>query len=252
MATLDARLQLAFTSRLVATPEGRAHVLATVADAESSGEAVIFDRALGQVDDPELQALIRKHRADELRHEQLFRDRLAKTGVAATVPPELRIIDRLDRAVGGLLGQPIVDARGVMRAYLLLQVIEERATTQFPVMAEALRPVDPGAAATFDVVLADEQRHLKYCQAIAQRYAPSEEERVATLREFRQAEAEVFKENQIASGAYVLDRGLMGRGAQVWGWRLLLGLAARRDKLPFTSFADADAKPARRGSEAHA
>ena len=237
--TLDARLQLAFTRRLVSTKEGRAHVLATVADAESSGEAQIFDRALARVDDPELQTLIKKHRADELRHEQLFRDRLAKTGATAAVPPELRIIDRLNAAVGGLLDQPIADDRGVMRAYLLLQVIEERAALQFPVMAEALRPVDPGSSATFEAVLADERRHLKYCQAIARRYAPSEAERAATLTEYRRIEARAFKDNQLATGAHVISSGLMGRGPAALAWRVLLSLSARREPQP-TSYAQTD------------
>ena len=249
--TLDARLQLAFTQRLVSTPEGRAHVLATVADAESSGEAQIFDRALAHVDDPELQTLIKKHRADELRHEQLFRDRLARTGIQVTVPPELRIIDRLNAAVGGLLDQPITDGRGVMRAYLLLQVIEERATLQFPVMAEALRPVDPGSAAVFEAVLADERRHLKYCQAIARRYAPGEAERAATLLEYRQKEARAFKDNQLVTGAHVISSGLMGRGPAALAWRFLLSLAGLREA-PMTSYAQTELQPAGAGVEARA
>ena len=241
--TLDARLQLAFTQRLVSTPEGRAHVLAAVAEAESSGEAQIFDRALAHVDDPELQTLIKKHRADELRHEQLFRERLAKTGLNPRVPPELRIIDRLNAAVGGLLDQPITDARGVMRAYLLLQVIEERATLQFPVMAEALRPVDPGSATTFEAVLADEKRHLKYCQAIARRYAPGEAERAATLAEYRQIEARAFKDNQLATGAHVIASGLMGHGPASVAWRFLLSLSSLRGPQP-TAFMQTDLQPA--------
>src|SRR5450432_3421951 len=111
MPRIDQSIQLAFTRRLCSTPEGRAHVLAQVADAESSGEGQIFDRALARVDDPELQKLIQKHRADEVRHEELLRERLARTGINVSTPPELRIIDRLDHEVGGLLERPITSGR---------------------------------------------------------------------------------------------------------------------------------------------
>ena len=225
---LERKLQLAFTKRLVSTAEGRAHLLAQVADAESSGESVIFERALAQVSDPELQQLIKKHRADELRHEALFRGRLARTGIDATTPPELRMIDRLDSAVGGLLSRPIEDARGVMEAYLLLQVIEERAVSQFPLIIAALQPVDEGSATTFQAVLADEERHLKYCQAIARRYAPSDEERERVLLRFRTAEADAFRENQLANATYVLARGFMGGPLASLPWRIALAIGKRR------------------------
>src|SRR5438105_4021049 len=78
--TIEARIQSAFTRRLCSTPQGRAHVLATVAEAEASGESIVFERALARVDDPELQKLIEKHRADELRHERLFRDNQLASG----------------------------------------------------------------------------------------------------------------------------------------------------------------------------
>jgi rubrerythrin len=228
MAALDQAVQLAFTRRLCSTNEGRAHVLALVADAESAGEGQIFDRALSRVEDEDLQRLIRKHRADEVRHGELLRERLARTGIAAHAPPELRLLDRLDRAVGGLLDRPIDGARGVMDAYLLLQVVEERALFSYPIIVEALRPHDPGSAATFEVVLDDEQRHLKYCHAISRRYAPSEEARLSTLARFRSAEARAFKDNQLANADYVIARGWMGRGLAGLGWRAAVAAAKLR------------------------
>jgi len=234
---LRSRMNLAFTRRLVRSPEGRAHLLSQLAEAESSGEARIFDQALARVDDPELARMIEKHRADELRHEALFRDRLARTGATAEVPRELRLIDRIDAALGGFLARPIASAHGVMEAYVLLQVVEERAVTQMPLLAQALREVDPGSAATLDAVLADEERHLKYCRAISRRYAAGEEELAAALAGFREVEARAFRENQIANGAWVIDHGLMGRGAGSLPWRLLLAAARSLPDLPLTPFA---------------
>ena len=75
--TILERLNLRYMKKLFSSPEGRAHVLAQAADGESSGESAIFNNALAHVDDPELQRVIRRHREDELRHERLFRERLA-------------------------------------------------------------------------------------------------------------------------------------------------------------------------------
>src|SRR5258706_2576497 len=123
MLSIRDRLNLAFMRRLIRTPSGRAHVLSQVADAEGSGgEGRIFDNALSRVEDPELRRMIEKHRDDETRHEQLFLACLARTCVEPEViPEELKLIGRLDHAMGGVLDRPIVSARGVMEAYLLLQ-----------------------------------------------------------------------------------------------------------------------------------
>ena len=231
------RLSLAFMRRMLASPEGRAHLLSQTAEAESSGEARIFDQALARVDDPELQRLIGRHRADELRHEQLFRDRLRATmTVVPAVPAELRLIDRLDQKLGSILERTITDDRGVLEAYCLLQALEERAVTQFPVMAAALEPVDPESARVFREVLEDEKRHLLYCVAVAKRYAASEAERLEVLSLMRAAETEAFAENQRANLAFALERGLVS-GAAALPWRVLLLLLGLVQPLPRTRFA---------------
>ena len=67
--TLRDRVSMAFMKRVVATPEGRAHILRELADAEGNGENGFFENVLAQVDDPALAQMIRKHKEDELRHE---------------------------------------------------------------------------------------------------------------------------------------------------------------------------------------
>ena len=52
-------------------------------------------------------------------------DNVPPTGIP--VPDELKLMDRIDRKLGGFWDRPINDDRGVMEAYSLLQVIEERA-----------------------------------------------------------------------------------------------------------------------------
>lgn len=228
---------LTYVRRLVSTPEGRAHVLSQLAEAESSGEAKIFEQVLGNVADPKLQRRIRRHQADEIRHAELFRGCLARTGVeVGPVPAELRIVERLDAALDGFLERRITDRRGVMEAYLILQVIEERAVQQMPLFVEAFQDRDPETSRILAGVVRDEARHLLYCQAIAKEYAPSEAERIATLGRLRLIEARVFKDNQTANLAHTLSRGYTGG---LWArlfWSSLGTLARVLPGLPLTAF----------------
>src|SRR5262245_57723551 len=148
---LQKRVMLAFTKKLISTAPGRAHLLNQVATAEEEGENQIFERVLDRVEDPQLQKMIRKHKADEIRHGQLFRAAVGRTGVdPGPVPAELRLLDHLDEASGRMFERVDLDARAIMETYLMLLVIEERAVVTFPLYAEAFRETDPATAAVFD------------------------------------------------------------------------------------------------------
>lgn len=230
-------LQLRYLRRMVKTPAGRAFLLNQLADAESNGENQVFEAVLSNVDDPALQKMIEKHRADEVRHAQLYHEAAVRQGVPLEpVPPHLKLIDRLDRAVGGFLTQPITDARGVMEAYVMLQVIEERATSQFTLLERAFREVDPQTADVVASICADEERHLLYCHAISKRYAPDEATRLETLHRYRELEARCFAENSEALMQHTQARGYFSGGPLVkWFWRNLQALG-RRQGLPYTAY----------------
>jgi rubrerythrin len=213
------RLNLRYMDKLFSSSEGRAHVLAQAADGEASGESAIFENALGVVGDPELQRVIRRHRQDELRHEQLFRARLAAQNAPCELREELRFVKRLDHELGGIIDRPIRDARGVLEAYCFLQVLEERACFSFELFIVAMEKPDPETARTIAEILDDERRHLKYCAAVARRYAASEEERRAILERMRLVEARVFQENQLANMRYTLSRGLIGGPLETALWQ---------------------------------
>ena len=199
-----------YLDRLLASPRGRAFVLAQAAEAEATDEGHFFDLILAHVADPALAKLVRRHRADELGHAEAFRACLARTGAnPGPVPAELRLLERLERALGGTLGHEVRTPREVMEAYLLLQVIEERAVTQFALFEQAFRQHDAETADTFRAIAKDEERHLRYCHAIARRYAPDELTRATTLRRFREIEAKVFAENARANMRHALDEGLV-------------------------------------------
>ena len=235
---LRERLSLRFIDRVITSPEGRTHLLNQCADAEGNGENGFFEHILAHVDDPALERMITKHRDDEIRHEQLFLAARDKTGIdVGPVPGELKLIDRLDRAVGGFFAQPIRDRRDIMQAYLMLQVIEERALTQFALFELAFRGVDDANADVIAEIANDEERHLKYCHAIARRYAPSERVQSETLRELRQLEARCFADNGRANMQHLFDRGYVAVGpVEKFFWQAVNGLSARSEP-PLTQFA---------------
>ena len=127
------------------------------------------------------------------------------------------MLERLNERLG-IFNRPVENDRDVMDCYLVLQVIEERAVEQFSMIEPVMRTVDPKSADILRGIAKDEERHLLYCRAIVRRYAPSEEVRVARLRELRHAEAEAFKAHQQASSAHLLDNGYFPPRA-AWVWR---------------------------------
>ncbi len=192
---LQEKIRRTLVNKLIATAEGRAHILNILADAEANGENRVFEQLLARIDDPDLQKFVRKHQADEVRHAEMFYSCVRRTGFEPKpVPPELQLISRIDKAVGGFLNRAIETDLDVMRAYLVLQVIEERALSEFSIFEAAFRPIDPETAEVFVAIGADEERHLKYCHAVARRYAPDEATHRATLAELRQIEAGEFAE----------------------------------------------------------
>lgn len=237
--TFTDKLTLRFMKQLLKSRKGRAHFLTQVADAENNDEGKVFEALKERAkSDPELQRLVARHAADEERHAELLAARAAATGLAPpTVPESLKLLHRLDEALGGFFARPLETDEEVMRMYLLLQVIEERAVTQFPLFKQGIEAADPETAKVFEQIEADEERHLKYCQAIAKRYAPSAEVHEQTLQHFRRVEAKVFAQNTIRNLRYALENGLLEVPAwQRAVWRVIgfaAGLIAPSRPTPF-------------------
>jgi rubrerythrin len=224
---LGDRLTLSFMKQMFSHARGRAHLLSMASDAESSGEGRVFEELLKRKDDKELARLVVRHRDDEVRHAEILGERARANAIAAgievpRVPEHLKLIDRLDTALGGFFNKTLETDLDVMRAYLVLQVIEERAITQFGMYVEAMKDVDPITANLFKEIGADESRHLRYCHAIAKRYAPSPEVHAAELMNIRKVEARVFAENSNANLDYALETGLLPVSwATRMGWRII-------------------------------
>jgi rubrerythrin len=108
-----------------------------------------------------------------------------------------------------------------------LQVIEERAVKEYPVIADVMRPYDAASAAVVDQVARDEVRHVKYARAISRKYAPDDATLERTLALYRAAEARAFEEQGRAVLAFALERDLLGAsGVERFFWRALAGTTA--------------------------
>jgi hypothetical protein len=229
---IDDRLQRLFLDELLSTPRGQATLLKQLAEAEGGdgGELDIFEHILEVIDDGEVKKLVRVHKEDEERHEQLFFALMRRSGgEPMSLPKSAHLLRRLD-AHTGFFSRSITDRSGVVAAYMLLLVIEERATRQFGRWEAAFRRRgDHEAADTIAAIGKDEERHLKYCEAITKRYSTSEDERQARLAHYRALESKCFDEVQALNLTTLVDNGFVGH---TWWTKslftFLAGVAKRR------------------------
>ncbi len=236
-ATVRARISHSFLKVLLKSPEARAYVLTQASIAEATDEGAIFEHIAKHVDDPKLERMVRRHHEDEKRHAQLFAACAERQNVPPVeIPEHMRVIDNLNKHVG-LFDKPIESTLDVMNAYLVLQVIEERAVEQFSQIAPVMELYDAKTAAIIRGIAEDENRHLRYCRAITKNYAPSEEVRVTRLKELREIEARSFGEHQFTNMAHMLDSGYLPRGA-TFLWRAISAILAKTSAVPFTRFHD--------------
>ncbi|HPH67205.1 MAG TPA: ferritin-like domain-containing protein [Kofleriaceae bacterium] len=237
-----------FTRDLLASALGRAYVLTQAAVAEGSDESAVFDRLLPVVDDPQLQKAIATHKADEERHAKMFEACVQRQGVAPiTIPASHQLLPLIREEMGGFdapnmertsarwVAGPIKTHEDIMNTYLVLQVIEERAIEQFTILHDVIGEFDPESAAVIAQIMADEERHLKYCAAITKRYAPSPAALEAGLRTYRDAEARAFRKQQQLTGQTLLAMPVMPKYKR-WVWRAVLdALRPLTEKvLPYT------------------
>jgi hypothetical protein len=154
--------------------------------------------------------MVRRHVDDEARHAKLLRERVRAVGVAPPlVPRALSVVDRINRALGNLGEGFVENQRSVMEAYVLLEVVEERAVEQFPRIAAALDAVDPVSAEVVREIWKDEKRHVLYARAIGEKYAPDAETLAKTRSKFRVVEQRAFDENGGDVLRYALEQNLL-------------------------------------------
>ncbi len=218
----------AFFRALVATAEGRAHVLSLMVAAEEGDEAGVFDRLVEHMEDDKLRRVIAAHHADEIRHAGLYRACLERSGLAEEKVPEALLVVRAIGRSAGVVGpaprgsrrvfergdaSAIASREEIMNTYALLMVIEERGVEQFPLIGAEFRRIgDHATADTFERVTSDERRHVKSCRTLGRRYAPDDATWERAVARFRTAEKAAFDRVGVAGIAYAWRRGLLWRG----------------------------------------
>jgi hypothetical protein len=234
------RLTRTSIRQLVETKEGRAFLLNQMADAEGgeAGELAVFDRLLAFVDDEKIQKIIRIHKDDELRHEELFRERARAQGVTVpAVPRDNKLLLRIDAEIGLFSDQKVESVDDIVRAYLVLLVIEERAMSQFALFAEAFAEVgDHETARVLREVEKDEERHLKYCHAVLRQYLPDVDARNARLTEMRALEARIFLDNGTANMKLSVARGYIQSAIARAFWRFVFFVREHKQIVPPTAY----------------
>jgi hypothetical protein len=145
------------------------------------------------------------------------------------LPKNAHLLRRIDERVG-FFTKPVVDRQGVVEAYMLLLVIEERAMKQFARWERAFAAVgDHETSRMIGEIRKDEERHLKYCEAITRRYSEDEAARQARLAYYRALEAECYEEVQALNLRALVANGFVGK---TWWtkalWRTLADVAGKR------------------------
>jgi hypothetical protein len=137
---------------------------------------------------------------------------MARTGVELGPIPTW--VEEFDEAIGLPLSRPIDNRRDVFEAYTAIKVIEERGLAGLPALEQAFRPIDPLTSDTILAVAKDEERHLYYCDSMINAYAPSEEDKRATLERFREIEQNGFVRHGVASLRFMIETGILQLDSQ--------------------------------------
>lgn len=153
----------------VRSPAAQTQVLQEYLWIEEGAEAIALDRIPPEA--PWLAKLVTRQLADETRHAQLLRARLAELGAETKPPPgflrvKLWILDRVCA--------PYMDRFASGRVVVLLAVAAQLETTGVRMFERHLgvldrfAPDDP-TAEILRSILRDERRHMKSCNAAARK-----------------------------------------------------------------------------------
>lgn len=192
-------------------PAALAYALSSYSDAESGGENLVFERCLARASDPKVKQMIKIHQDDEIRHAAMLDARREALGLPRhRVPDDLKVVQRLSDAAGGVLDLPMTEDRHIALAYHLLYVVEARAIDEFARAVGAFtRAGDHGTAAVFASIATDEARHLKYCDAIARRYSTDEADFARERDRMRALEQKVYGAQSRGFTMYLLRQRLL-------------------------------------------
>lgn len=234
------RLQDRISGHIARDPDALIVLMRLLDDAEASGEAAVFERVEGRVGG-RMAALVRRHADDERRHLAMTRAALVALGDDGSLADtRANLVEHVEAELDRIL-DPALDAddADLGRAYLLLFALERRMCAQLRQLGAALAPERPELAAVLHAILADELRHVRWCEAIAfellgHDHAAFEVHRDAMLA----LEARVYARVTAQNLSTLLD--VAFREVPRWERALLRGVAAVLRVVPGVPVPDRD------------
>lgn len=223
--TLVQRFFLRFMRKLAQTPDGQRFIISQLVETEAmaNGEDNMFPRLLRYAREPRLQKLIRRHYDDEIRHEQLYRDVIGRIDSEVEAPQRvmmMRILESLSRPSTAL---PVNSDDDMLDGYLFIQVLEEHAAVDLPLVARVFDDVDPVIAAVIREVAEDEMKHIRWCDPVLEAHARSTEELDRRRLRYRRLAEFAHHRHNLLGCDHAFRTGLVSGGRLVhWGWRLLI------------------------------
>lgn len=230
-----------FRRQALSKTEGLVHLFSQMADAEggNSGELCLFDKIEDYVQDPAIKNIIRVHKADEERHEQMFLDYIKILGEEPQpLTDEMRLLKMLDRELN-ILEKPVTSDEDVINIMTLLLVIEERAILEFEGMQKTFKH-DHAINAMLNVAIKDEEKHLKFCRKVIDHFKADQEKVEMKYREYKELEDLAYRKLSLNLMSYYLDNQFIESEFSRKFWRFMGGIAqseiereeARKESLP--------------------
>lgn len=170
----------------LASPRAQAAILTEYLWGEEGAESSSLQQTAAAAAPPWLGKLVTRQLADEQRHAELLRGRLAELGAQGRPPPALARVKLwwLERACA-----PYKDAFAAGPIVVMVAVAAQLESTGVRVFGRHLavleeRAADDPLAEIVRSILADERRHARSCAAAAEKLAlPHERAALAELRE---------------------------------------------------------------------
>ena len=223
--TLVQRFFLRFMRLLARTPDGQRFILSQLVETEAmaNGDGNMFPRLLAYVADPRLHRLVQRHYDDEVRHEQLYRSVIGRIPSTRDAPQSVMMMRILESVSRPSTAEAITCDDDILDGYLFIQVLEEHATDDLPLVASVFDSIDPAIAAVVRSVKDDEEKHVRWCDPILDHYARSPEDLARRRLRYRRLAAFAHHRHNLLGCDHAFETGLV-RGGKVahWAWRTLI------------------------------
>lgn len=223
---LENYLNIQFMKQALTNKKGLVHLFSQMADAEggNSGELHLFDKIEDYIQDPTIKKIVKAHKADEEKHEQMFLDYIEMLGEKPIpLTDDIRLLKVLDSELN-ILNNEIKTDQDVINIMALLLVIEERAILEFQNLLQVFDK-DWAIKSMLEEAIKDEEKHLKFCNKIISHYTTDEVEVNKQIEEYRRLEDLSYRKLSLNHMNYCLNENFIEGSFKQNFWRFLGNIA---------------------------